>query len=112
MDIGFGMEEAIEEAKAENEAAIEANKRGDSAGYVSALSRRDYFLREAALSYKAREKLPSSSFAFPENRGYPIHDKAHASNALARASGKPEYATVKKKVCARYPDLPSCKTED
>lgn len=39
----------------------------------------------AKLSSQARKKLPESAFAGPD-RSYPIEDKAHARNALARAS--------------------------
>lgn len=38
------------------------------------------------LSTKARKKLPKSEFALPAEKKYPINDKAHASNAKARAS--------------------------
>ena len=37
------------------------------------------------LTIKARKKIPGKQFAGPE-RSYPIEDKAHARNALARAS--------------------------
>lgn len=63
----------------------------------------------AVLKSKKRNSLPASSFALPSKRAYPIHDRSHAANALARASGKPEEATVKRAVCKRYPDLPACK---
>jgi hypothetical protein len=39
----------------------------------------------AALSSKARNKLPKSKFAGP-SRSYPVEDKSHAANAKARAS--------------------------
>ena len=39
----------------------------------------------AELTTKARNKLPSSTFAGP-GRSYPIPDRAHAANAKARAS--------------------------
>lgn len=65
---------------------------------------------EKALSAEARKNLPASAFVFPGDRRYPIHDKAHASNALARSSGKPEASKVKAAVCKRYPDLPACKS--
>lgn len=38
------------------------------------------------LTTKARKKIPSSKFALPGERKYPIEDKAHAKNAKARAS--------------------------
>lgn len=66
-------------------------------------------IQAATLTTKKRKSLPSTSFVFPNQRRYPIHDRAHAANALARAAGKPEYAKVRAAVCARYPDLPSCK---
>ena len=40
----------------------------------------------AELNTKARNKLPKSKFAEPEQRKYPIEDKAHARNAKTRAS--------------------------
>jgi len=66
----------------------------------------------AKLTYKQRKKLSKKSFALPKKRGYPINDRAHARNALSRVSayGTPaEKAAVRRKVCAKYPDLPSCK---
>lgn len=41
----------------------------------------------------------------PGMRGYPIHDLAHARDALARSSGKPEEAQVRAAVYKRYPAL-------
>ncbi len=65
---------------------------------------------DKALSAAARKNLPSSAFVFPKDRRYPIHDKSHAANALARSSGKPEEGKVRAAVCRRYPDLPACKS--
>lgn len=65
-------------------------------------------LTEATLTARARKQIDPSDFVFPKDKRYPIHDRAHASNALARSAGKPEASTVKSKVCARYPDLPAC----
>lgn len=66
------------------------------------------------LTSKERKSLPSSDFALP-GRGkgpsgkgfgsYPIPDKSHARDALARSSGKPEAATVRAKVHAKYPGI-------
>lgn len=67
-------------------------------------------ISKKVLGSSSRNALPGSAFVFPKERRYPIHDRKHAANALARASGKPEEATVRKAVCSRYPDLPSCKT--
>jgi hypothetical protein len=59
-------------------------------------------------STKNRKKLSKKSFALPGKRKYPIPDKAHARNALARVAqhGTPE---EKKKVRAavkrRFPSL-------
>jgi hypothetical protein len=62
----------------------------------------------AVVTAKKRKALPSSAFVFPKDKRYPIHDRAHAANALARSKGKPEEATVRAAVCRRYPDLPAC----
>ena len=40
----------------------------------------------AELKAKTRNRLPAKDFAEPDKRKYPIEDKAHASNAKARAS--------------------------
>lgn len=40
----------------------------------------------ARLTTKERNALPSSEFADPKDRKYPINDKAHAANAKSRAS--------------------------
>ena len=62
----------------------------------------------AKLSESARAKLPKSDFAIPEKRAYPIHDRPHARNALARVSafGSPsEKKRVRKAVHAKFPDI-------
>jgi hypothetical protein len=38
------------------------------------------------LDQKARDALPKSKFGLPDERRYPMPDKAHARNAKARAS--------------------------
>jgi hypothetical protein len=40
----------------------------------------------AKLTYEQRKSLPNNAFAEPSKRAYPIEDKAHARNALARVS--------------------------
>jgi hypothetical protein len=65
----------------------------------------------AVLTSKRRKTLPKTSFAIPEDRAYPIHDRAHAANALARSSGKPEAGRVRAAVCKRYPDMPACRSK-
>jgi hypothetical protein len=44
-------------------------------------------------------------FVFPETRRYPIEDAAHARDALARSSGKPEHAAVVTAVRRMYPEI-------
>lgn len=64
-------------------------------------------LMEGVLSYEQRKKLPKASFAIPPDR-YPIHDEAHARNALARVSqhGTPEeQKKVRAAVKKRYPNI-------
>jgi hypothetical protein len=62
----------------------------------------------ARLSYRERQSLPSRLFVFPKERRYPIPDKAHARNALARVAqhGTPaEKAKVRRAVKRRFPDI-------
>lgn len=62
------------------------------------------------LNAKRRDQLKDSDFALPGRR-YPIHDREHAANALARVAqhGTPgERIAVKHKVCRLYPDMPAC----
>ena len=62
----------------------------------------------AKLTYKERKALPKKVFAIPEKKAYPIHDREHAINALARVSqfGSPsEKKRVRAAVYRRYPDL-------
>lgn len=61
----------------------------------------------AELTTKGRKQLKKSSFALPGKR-YPIHDLAHARNALARVSqyGTPEEkARVRAAVHRKYPGI-------
>lgn len=68
-------------------------------------------LNLATLTSKARKSLPEGAFVFPPKDGkpgrYPIADLAHARNALARSSGKPEESAVKSAVYKKYPQLKS-----
>ncbi len=60
------------------------------------------------LTSKQRSKLPAKTFAGPD-RSYPIPDRSHAVNALARASGNATAslkAKIRAKVHKKYPDLP------
>ena len=60
------------------------------------------------LSGKDRKKLSKKSFALPGKRKYPIPDKAHARNALARVAQKgtpAEQKKVKAAVAKRYPSI-------
>jgi hypothetical protein len=66
----------------------------------------------AKLTTKARKKLSSSSFAIPGKKpgagSYPIPDRSHAANALARVSqhgSSAEKARVRAKVHAKYPTM-------
>jgi hypothetical protein len=57
------------------------------------------------LTYQKRQELPKADFVFPKTRRYPIEDPAHARDALARSSGKPEHATVVAAVKRKYPEI-------
>ena len=59
-------------------------------------------------STKQRKKLSKKSFALPGKRKYPIPDKAHARNALARVAQhgtKAEQKKVKAAVHKRFPSI-------
>ncbi len=61
----------------------------------------------AKLTTKARKAIKGSNFALPGRR-YPVEDRSHAANALARVSqfGTPsEKARVRAKVHAKYPNM-------
>lgn len=69
----------------------------------------------AKLSASQRKALPKSDFALKGKAGtakgkatpgsYPIPDRSHAANALARSSGKPAAAAVRAAVKRKYPDM-------
>jgi hypothetical protein len=62
----------------------------------------------AKLTSKARNSLSTTSFALPGKRAYPIPDRSHAANALARVSqfGSPaQKATVRAAVKRKYPTM-------
>ncbi len=70
----------------------------------------------AKLSSKDRKKVAKKDFGVPSKApgsgSYPMPDRSHASNALARVSqhgSSKEKAQVRAKACSKYPDLPSCK---
>ena len=59
------------------------------------------------LSYQERKRLPKSDFALP-GRKYPIEDKAHARNAIARVDTfgtKREQQIVKRRVHEKFPSI-------
>jgi ribosomal protein S25 len=60
----------------------------------------------AKLSAKERNALPAKDFAGPD-RSFPVNDKNHARNALARASQfHPELkAKIRKEVHRKFPDI-------
>ncbi len=61
----------------------------------------------AKLTTKARKALPAKDFAGPK-RSYPIQDKSHARNALARASqfASPAVkADIKAHIESKYPSM-------
>lgn len=60
------------------------------------------------LSTKQRKKLSKKEFALPGKRKYPIPDKAHARNALARVAqhgSSAEQKKVKAAVKRRFPSI-------
>ncbi len=57
------------------------------------------------LNAKMRNAIPARDFALPGPRKFPIMDKSHAKNALARASGKSVQGKVDAAVKRKYPGL-------
>lgn len=60
------------------------------------------------LTAAMRKRLPSSAFAEPGSRKYPVNDPNHARNALARVSqfgSSSEKAAVRAKVHAKFPNI-------
>lgn len=58
---------------------------------------------------KSRFGIPSKA---PGSGSYPMPDRSHAANALARVSQHgtaSEKSQVRAKACRLYPDLPTCK---
>jgi hypothetical protein len=64
------------------------------------------------LSGKDRKKLSKKSFALPGKRKYPIPDKAHARNALARVAQNGTSAEQKKVRAAVHKRFPSIGKSD
>lgn len=68
----------------------------------------------ADLTEASRDKIKKKSFAIPETRRYPIHDAAHARNALARVSqhGTPEEKErVRAAVARKWPGVVGSETK-
>lgn len=65
------------------------------------------------LNAAARKRIPKADFAVPSKApgsgSYPIEDRSHAGNALARSSGKPVAGQVRAAVKRKYPDMGSSK---
>ena len=63
----------------------------------------------AKLTSGQRGRLSKKSFAVPSKApgsgSYPIPNRSHAQNALARASGKPVESQVRAAVHAKFPGL-------
>lgn len=69
----------------------------------------------AKLNAAARKSLPTSDFAVKSKAdtaqgkakggSFPIPDRSHAQNALARSSGKPVAGEVRAAVARKYPGM-------
>ena len=62
----------------------------------------------AVLTTKKRNQLPSSTFALPEQRKYPLDTPGRARNALSRGAQNASHeqlATIKAKVRRKYPGI-------
>ena len=68
----------------------------------------DIDITESKLTAKKRNSLASDEFAIPEKRKYPIEDKSHAINALARVSqfgSEEEKKKVRSAVHKKFPEI-------
>lgn len=95
----------------------DAESKKEEASESAADEKAEGYKSGGRLTAKARQSMPSSSFALPgKGKGpkgagagsYPIPDESYARNALARVSqhGSPsEKATVKAKVHSKYPGI-------
>ncbi len=79
---------------------------------VGSLLKEQYGGKMAKLTMGHRKNLlkaGKSNFAIPSKApasgSYPINDRSHAINALARSSGKPVAAEVRAKVRAKFPSI-------
>ena len=71
--------------------------------------------KSADLTAASRDKIKTKNFAIPEEEKYPIHDAAHARNALARVSqfGTPEEkARVREAVARKWPGVVGEETKE
>lgn len=62
----------------------------------------------AVLTTEERKRVPESKFGLPAKRKYPMPDKAHARNALARVAqfgNSEEKAKVRRKAHELYPGI-------
>lgn len=61
------------------------------------------------LTAAARRKIPQKNFAVPskapKSGSYPIPDRSHAQNALARSAGKAVAAKVRAAVHRKFPTM-------
>jgi len=60
------------------------------------------------ITYAKRKRMRSSSFALPRERKYPVIDKSHGKNALARVEQHgttQQKRIVRRKVHAKFPSL-------
>jgi hypothetical protein len=57
------------------------------------------------LTHTERADLPKADFIYPKTRRYPIEDAAHARDALACSSGKPEHTAVAVAVSRKLPEI-------
>lgn len=66
------------------------------------------------LNAAKRKALPKQDFAVPSKAprsgSYPIPNLSHAKNALARSSGKPVAAQVRRAVDRKFPTLKQAKS--
>ena len=104
---GIRADEVRQHLSGEEIRAMQAWERGETGRDPHVVGRR------ATLTSAERHKIPSSKFALPKERKYPIQDLAHAKSARSYATTeyqdgnltKAQWEMVYRKTAERYPDL-------
>jgi hypothetical protein len=54
------------------------------------------------------DMVVNTEYVYPVQKKYSIKTRAQAASSMSQAKGKPDYGTVMKAACRKFPDLPGC----